>query len=80
PVLAEGTSVADAARLVAEVASTGCIVLCTHGDVIWNVLVGLAHLPEAELAMEKGSTWVVDAAHGRLSAVRYLPPPAPLAG
>ncbi len=78
PALAEGSSAADAGALVAGLAGT-TTVLCTHGDVIWNLVVGVAHhrgQPGGEeLAMAKGSTWVVEERAGRLSAVRYLPPP-----
>lgn len=77
PALAEGSSVADAGALVAETAVVGTtVVLCTHGDVVWNLLVTLAHHP-GDLPMAKGSTWVVEAQGGRLAPVRYLPPPSP---
>lgn len=82
PALAEGASVLEASALVAEVAGT-TTVLCTHGDVVWNLVVGLAHHPvgtgaEAgeDLPMAKGSTWVIEAGSGRLTAARYLPPQA----
>ena len=81
PALAEGASVLDASALVAEVAGTTAV-LCTHGDVVWNLVVGLAHHPVGtgddagdDLPMAKGSTWVVEAEAGRLTATRYLPPP-----
>ena len=76
PALAEGTSAADASALVAELGSITAV-LCTHGDVIWNVLVGLAHHDGDDLPLSKGSTWVVEEKDGRLTAVRYLPPPPP---
>jgi broad specificity phosphatase PhoE len=72
PALAEGSSVADAEALVAELAGT-TTVLCTHGDVIWNLVVEVAGGDEG-LAMAKGSTWLVEEREGRLTAVRYLPP------
>lgn len=73
--LAEGASVAGASALVAEVAAPHTtVVLCTHGDVVWNLLVGLAHHSE-DLPMAKGSTWVVEVTEGRLTPVRYLSPP-----
>ena len=75
PALAEGSSAADASALVAEVGASTAV-LCTHGDVIWNVLVGLAHHDGDDLPMSKGSTWVVEEKGGRLAAIRYLSPPA----
>ncbi len=81
PALVEGSTVAELAGLVAELAGT-TTVLCTHGDVVWNMLVELAHHPdgrsdggEDDLAMAKGSTWVVEGDGNRLAAARYLPPP-----
>jgi len=81
PALAEGSSVLDVSALAAELAGT-TTVLCTHGDVIWNVLVRLAHHPagqdaDDDLPMAKGSTWVVEGQGLRLMPARYLPPPAP---
>jgi len=77
PALAEGSSVSDVGALAAEVAGT-TVVLCTHGDVVWNLVVGLAHHPADGDGppMSKGSTWVLEGRDGRLSAARYLPPPA----
>ena len=75
PALAEGSSVSDLHGLVAEVAEeapAGATVLCTHGDVIWNLLAGPLH---DDVPMAKGSTWVVDVEDGRVAAARYLPPP-----
>jgi 8-oxo-(d)GTP phosphatase len=79
PALAEGTSVADVSALLAELAGTTAV-LCTHGDVVWNLVVGLAHHQgDDDLAMAKGSTWVMEGKDGRLAAVRYLPPGGPRA-
>ncbi|MEA2825658.1 MAG: 8-oxo-(d)GTP phosphatase [Actinomycetota bacterium] len=76
PALAEGSSTADVGALAAQLAGTTAV-LCTHGDVIWNLLVDLAH-HDQDLAMSKGSTWIVEqTANGGLAAVRYLPPPPP---
>jgi len=86
PALAEGSSVAELSALVADLGGA-TTVLCTHGDVLWNLLADLAHHPAAsdpagqsesaedELPMAKGSTWVVEGEGGRLTAARYLPPP-----
>ena len=60
--LAEGADAADVRRLLNEVGRT-TVALCTHGDVI-------AGLIGAERKAEKGSVWVLEAAH--LSPVQYL--------
>jgi 8-oxo-(d)GTP phosphatase len=76
PALAEGASALQVSALVAELTGT-TTVLCTHGDVLWKLVVDLAHHPatgEEDLSMAKGSTWVVSGEGGRLSADRYLPP------
>ena len=75
PAVAEGSSIVDLSALVAELAGT-TTVLCTHGDVVWNLVVGLAHRNEDDLPMAKGSTWVVEGQGGLLAAARYLPPPS----
>jgi broad specificity phosphatase PhoE len=59
-------------------------VICTHGEVIGQVLTrlvtdGLA--VDQPLRWPKGSTWLLDGVNGRLTHARYLPPlvlaPAP---
>ena len=57
------------------VAAGGDVVLCTHGDVMWEILAGLDLADGAP--MKKGSTWVLDVQGGRVVDARYLPPPAP---
>jgi 8-oxo-dGTP diphosphatase len=52
-------------------------VLCTHGELIGQVLTrlvadGLA--VDQPLQWPKGSTWLLDGANGRLTHARYLPP------
>ncbi|GAC1537141.1 MAG: hypothetical protein NVS3B12_20830 [Acidimicrobiales bacterium] len=53
-------------------------VLCTHGDVISEVL---AHLSSLGVPLgpqrhnPKGSVWVLDGPPGTVSTARYLPPP-----
>jgi broad specificity phosphatase PhoE len=52
-------------------------VVCTHGEVIGQVLVrlvadGLA--VDQPLAWPKGSTWLLDGPDGRFTVGRYLPP------
>lgn len=68
--LAEGAGAA-AQRLVATLEADA--VLCTHGDVLYDVL---ADLDLAEMPMKKGSTWVLEVQDGRVADARYLPPPA----
>ena len=54
-------------------------VLCTHGDVVLEVLSYLTRMgipvgPDPQ--MPKGSVWVLDGRPGTISSARYLPPPA----
>ena len=71
--LAEGAGAA-ARRLVASLTAAADTVLCTHGDVLDDLLAG-ADLPW-DAPMKKGCTWVLEVADGRVSTARYLPPPA----
>lgn len=56
------------------------VVLCTHGDVIPEVLVALADEDRVDLGpsprQAKGSTWVLEASDGRFARAVYLPAPA----
>lgn len=60
--LAEGADAADVARLLNEAGGT-TVALCTHGDVIAEVI-------GAGRRAEKGSVWVIEAAHR--SPVQHL--------
>ncbi len=74
--LAEG---ADAAGLLDLVRSTEApAVLCTHGDVLEDLLVRLMGLgiPLETTEIAKGSTWVLQRDGADLVKARYLPPPA----
>jgi hypothetical protein len=54
------------------------VALSTHGDIIENVLDELAHreVPlEGPVALEKGSTWIIEVADGAFARARYVPPP-----
>jgi 8-oxo-dGTP diphosphatase len=54
------------------------VVLCTHGDVIEELLEGLIAqglLQRARASMEKGSTWVLDEKDGKITGARYLAAP-----
>jgi 8-oxo-dGTP diphosphatase len=73
--LAEGATVIDTMRLVDKV-SGDHTVLCTHGDVVGNVLDALEEhgvaLPHHKL--EKGSTWVLATTDDEITSAEYLPP------
>jgi 8-oxo-dGTP diphosphatase len=74
--LAEGHG-RDAIRLMAEIAG-GTAVVCTHGDVVGEVLAWLAGRgidlgPRPQ--WPKASTWVLETRKGIYRAAHYLPPP-----
>ncbi|HWW43892.1 MAG TPA: phosphoglycerate mutase family protein [Acidimicrobiia bacterium] len=74
--LAEGGG-RDGIRLMAEVAG-GSAVVCTHGDVVGDVLAWLAGRgidlgPSPQ--WPKASTWVLETRKGIYRAAHYLPPP-----
>jgi 8-oxo-(d)GTP phosphatase len=76
-VLAEGSGL-SALALVRRVA-TEKIALCTHGDVIPEILVALADEDHLDLGprprQAKGSVWVLEAEESRFVKASYLPPP-----
>jgi broad specificity phosphatase PhoE len=74
--LAEGTALRDALRLVEKV-SDETTVLCSHGDVVGELLSHFSRegVLVGEPHMAKGSTWVLDAAYGTVVAAAYIPPP-----
>ena len=76
--LAEGASQA-AVALVRRVANEK-IALCTHGDVIPEILVSLADEDHLDLGprprQAKGSVWVLENEGDRFVKAVYLPPPA----
>jgi len=54
------------------------VVLCTHGDVVEELLerlIAAGVLQRARAAMEKGSTWVLDENDGEITGARYLAAP-----
>ena len=74
--LAEGSG-REATRLLAEAASRPTVV-CTHGDVVGEVLAWLASRgidlgPRPQCP--KASTWVLETRKGIYRAAHYLPPP-----
>ncbi len=74
--LAEGQR-ADAVRLVRELAGQD-VAVCTHGDVIVEILVSLADEDHVDLGASpkqaKGSVWVLEGADGRFRSADYRPP------
>lgn len=74
--LAEGAGLASLLGLLKELSGTD-LVLCSHGDVIWELL---DHLLDTSLirnspAFQKGSTWVLHEEQGDIKSARYLAPP-----
>ena len=74
--LAEGQS-ANAVRLVRALARDN-VVVCTHGDVIAEILVTLADEDRLDLGpnprQAKGSVWALDGEDGTFTSARYFPP------
>jgi broad specificity phosphatase PhoE len=80
--LAEGMSLSDGRRLIEKVADQPTV-LCTHGDVVENVLTDLddRRVPleggrRSPVEFAKGSTWVLDIDGDDIVGGRYIPPPA----
>jgi 8-oxo-dGTP diphosphatase len=76
--LAEGASLEASYELMWTSAADGPALLCTHGDVVHNVLVDLQRrsVPlESPLDLRKCSTWVLEASEGKITRGRYIPPP-----
>lgn len=77
--LREGASTLGAVHLVQNAAlDDGDTVLCTHGDLVPEVLRALSKdgvRMMDDLRFAKGSTWVLLANGHKLTEGRYLPPP-----
>jgi 8-oxo-dGTP diphosphatase len=76
--LAEGTPLSEALRLIEKVADEPTV-LCTHGDVVENLLSHLnaQGVPLAgEMVFAKGSTWVFDVKDSGIVRGGYFPPAA----
>jgi 8-oxo-dGTP diphosphatase len=74
--LEEGASPGEA---LTALLGGGCVVACSHGDVVSGILFELADRGVAlgsTPRMQKGSTWVLEVRDGEVSSARYLPPPA----
>jgi 8-oxo-dGTP diphosphatase len=74
--LAEGAG-SDAVELVRSL-HDGHVALCTHGDVIPEILVALADEDRLDLGpaprQAKGSTWVLASKKGKFVNATYVPP------
>lgn len=79
PALAETAATADAVGLLRGLAGTTSV-LCSHGDLIPNILDALVEadgLPlPADYPYPKASTWELEDRDGRWVGARYLPPPS----
>ena len=77
--LAEGRA-GKAIALVSSLIGGPPVALCTHGDVVPDVLEWATDDEGAQIdgpaRCPKGSTWVFDDEDGRIVRARYLPPPA----
>ncbi|MEX0663425.1 MAG: phosphoglycerate mutase family protein [Acidimicrobiia bacterium] len=74
--IAEGAPLDESLALVDKVADETAA-LCTHGDVVGNLLWHFERLgvQVGEVRMEKASTWVFDLEAGAVIDARYTPPP-----
>jgi 8-oxo-dGTP diphosphatase len=75
--LIEGALVGDALRLIDKFAYTHAV-LCTHGDVLGNVLENLERrgVPLGNIKkLEKGCTWVLEFDDGEIVSGHYVPAP-----
>jgi 8-oxo-dGTP diphosphatase len=78
--LSEGEGPAGAEAWVLATAADGPAALCTHGDVIRELVEslvarGVPVTGDAEPGWAKAGTWRLDVRDGRVRALRYLPPP-----
>jgi 8-oxo-dGTP diphosphatase len=77
PDLGEGAGVAPLLQLVRRFAGRN-VALSTHGDVLEEFLERLIEegvVARARARLEKGSTWVISEADGRITGARYIAPP-----
>ena len=76
--LAEGANVSQALRLFEKVQDREAV-LCTHGDVMQDLLdhFGRHGVKLRDQRMEKGSIWVLDVGRDGVEKARYVPPPGP---
>jgi broad specificity phosphatase PhoE len=74
--LAEGATRADSLRFLEKCAGDDTV-LCTHGDVLGNLLMHASHLGVdlGDDRIEKASVWVLQMADGEVRSAHYEPPP-----
>jgi broad specificity phosphatase PhoE len=75
--LEEGAGGESVIRIV-EDAKGQNVVLCTHGDVVEELLERLIEqgvVARARASNEKGGTWILYDENGRVTSARYLPAP-----
>jgi phosphohistidine phosphatase SixA len=75
--LEEGAGGESVLRLIQKYRGRN-VVLCTHGDVVEELLEGLIAqglVQRARAQMEKGSTWVLEEQDGKVTGAKYLPAP-----
>ena len=74
--LLEGASTSDSAALIEKLAGEDAV-LCTHGDVVGNLLVHFERhgVRIGEHLMQKASIWVLENDAGGVVSARYEPPP-----
>lgn len=76
--LAEGAGAEPVFEFMRKFPDQG-VVLCTHGDVVQEVLERLVAngilRRRDTLQMAKGSTWIIEHDHGKVVAARYLDEP-----
>ena len=76
--LEEGAGGESVLRLVQKFRGRN-VVLCTHGDVVEELLerlIAAGLIQRARASMEKGSTWVLEEKEGKITGAKYLPAPA----
>ncbi len=75
--LGEGAGAAPLVHLVRRFAGRN-VALCTHGDVLEEFLERLIEegiVARARARLDKGSTWVIGEAEGRITSARYIAAP-----
>lgn len=75
--LQEGAGGEGAIRLMQRFAGKN-VVLCTHGDIVEELLERLIAeglVSRARANLEKGSIWVLEENDGRITSARYIPAP-----
>jgi 8-oxo-dGTP diphosphatase len=77
PDLEEGAGGESLLRIASEFKGRN-VVLCTHGDLVEELLAYLVAqglVPRARAQAEKGSTWILEERSGRITGASYQPAP-----